>query len=140
MLLYRAIVYRVKVNTRKLHKITRLATLSIMVWNQKKGRVILFRNMGRVEFKFRIWIQKKSTTRVQTSNINSKLKRKDHVYELSLNMELIKIKNSTSMYELILKLKNKSKTQVRQYKSSPKNYHELLMISRAHDKTMILRN
>ena len=45
--------------------------------------------MGWVEFKFRIWIQKKSTTKVQTSNINSKFKRKDHVYELSLNIELI---------------------------------------------------
>ena len=67
-------------------------------------------------------------------------KRKDHVYELSLNMELIKTKNSTSMYELILKLKNKSKTQVKQSKNSPKNYHKLIMISRAHGKKMTLRN
>ena len=72
--------------------------------------------------------------------MNSKLKRKDHVYELSLNMELIKTKNSTSMYELILKLKNKSKTQVKQSNNSPKNYHKLFMIRRAHDKKMIIRN
>ena len=49
-------------------------------------------------------------------------------------MELIKIKNSTSMYELILKLKNKSKTQVKQSKNSPKNYHKLIMVNRAHGK------
>ena len=67
--------------------------------------------------------------------MNSKLKRKDHVYELSLNMELIKIKNSTSMYELILKLKNKSKTQAKQ----TKKFHKLLVISRAHGKKMTLR-
>ena len=67
-------------------------------------------------------------------------KRKDHVYELSLNMELIKTKNSTSMYELILKLKNKSKTQVKQSENSPKNYHKLIMISRAHGKNITLRN
>ena len=72
--------------------------------------------------------------------MNSRLKRKDHVYELSLNMELIKTKNNTSMYELILKLKNKLKTQVKQSKNSPKNYHKLNMISRAHGKKMILRN
>jgi len=35
--------------------------------------------MGWVEFEFK----RNSTTRVQTSNINSKLKRKDHAYELS---------------------------------------------------------
>ena len=64
--------------------------------------------------------------------MNSKLKRKDHVYELSLNMELIKTKNSTSMYELILNFKNKSKTQVKQSKNSPKNYHKLIMVNRAH--------
>ena len=63
--------------------------------------------------------------------MNSKLKRKDHVYELSLNMELIKTKNSTSMYELILNFKNKSKTQVKQIKNSPKIYQKQLVISRA---------
>ena len=63
--------------------------------------------------------------------MNSKLKRKDHVYELSLNMELIKTKNSTSMYELILNFKNKSKTQVKQSKNSPKIYQKQLVISRA---------
>ena len=89
-----------------------------------------------VEFEFK----RNSTTRVQTSNINSKFKRKDHVYELNLNMELIKINNSTSMYELILKLMNKSKTQVKQCKIYPKNYHNLFMISRSHDKKMTLRN
>ena len=55
-------------------------------------------------------------------------------------MELIKIKNSTSMYELILKLKNKSKTQVKQSKNSPKNYHKLIMVNRAHGRKMTLRN
>ena len=54
-------------------------------------------------------------------------------------MELIKTKNSTSMYELILKLKNKSKTQAKQSKNSPKNYHKLNMISRAHGKNMTQR-
>jgi len=72
--------------------------------------------------------------------MNSKLKRKDHVYELSLNMELIKTKNSTSMYELILNFKNKSKTQVKQSKNSPKIYQKLLVINRAHGKKMTLRN
>ena len=72
--------------------------------------------------------------------MNSRLKRKDHVYELSLNMELIKTKNNTSMYELILKLKNKTKTQVKQRKNSTKNYHSLIMISRAHGKKMTPRN
>ena len=72
--------------------------------------------------------------------MNSKLKRKDHVYELSLNMELIRTKNSTSMYELILNFKNKSKTQVKQSKNSPKIYHKQLVISRAHGKKMTLRN
>ena len=74
--------------------------------------------------------------------MNSKLKRKDHVYELSLNMELIKTKNSTStsMYELILNFKNKLKTQVKQSKNSPKIYQKLLVINRAHGKKMTLRN
>ena len=63
--------------------------------------------------------------------MNSKLKMKDHVYELSLNMELIKTKNNTSMYELILKSKNKSKTQVKQSKNSPQIYQKQLVISRA---------
>ena len=72
--------------------------------------------------------------------MNSKLKRKDHVYELSLNMELIKTKNNTSMYELILNFKNKSKTQVKQRKNSPKNYHKLIMVNRAHGRKMTLRN
>ena len=49
-------------------------------------------------------------------------------------MELIKTKNNTSMYELILKLKNKTKTQVKQRKNSPKNYHNLIMVNRAHGK------
>ena len=153
-----------------------------MVWNQKKGRVILFRNMGWVEFKFRIWIQKNSTTRVQTSNINSKSKRKDYAYKTSSNIELILAKTTlvqqdlficqapgitrdwnfmdmtycsaialknifiifawigTSIYELILELKNKSKTQAKQSKNSSKNYHKLFVISRAHGKKMTLRN
>ena len=89
-----------------------------------------------LEFEFK----RNSTTRVQTSNINSKFKRKDHVYELNLNMELIKINNSTIMYELILKLMNKSKTQVKQRKNSPKNYHKLIMVNRAHGRKMTLRN
>ena len=72
--------------------------------------------------------------------MNSKLKRKDHVYELSLNMELIKTKNSTSMYELILNFKNKLKTEVKQSKNSPKIYQKLLVINRAHGKKMTLRN
>ena len=46
----------------------------------------------------------------------------------------------TSIYELTLKLKNKSKTQVKQCKNYLKNYHKLFMISRAHDKKMVLRN
>ena len=66
--------------------------------------------------------------------MNSKLKRKDHVYELSLNMKLIKTKNSTSMYELILNFKNKSKTQVKQSNNSPTNYQKLIMVNRDHGK------
>ena len=46
----------------------------------------------------------------------------------------------TSIYELILKLKNKSKAQVKQCKNYVKNYHKLFMISRAHNKRMVLRN
>ena len=49
-------------------------------------------------------------------------------------------KNNTSMYELTLELKNKSKTQARQCKNSSKKYHKLHVISRAHGKKMILRN
>ena len=45
-------------------------------------------------------------------------------------------KNNTSMYELTLELKNKSKTQAKQCKNYPKNYHKLFMISRSHDKEM----
>ena len=37
------------------------------------------------------------TTRVQTSNINSKIKRNDQVYELSLNIEFILTKTKTSL-------------------------------------------
>ena len=72
--------------------------------------------------------------------MNSKLKRKDHVYESSLNIELILAKNNTSMYELTLKLKYKSKTQTKQCKNYPKNYHKLYMIRRSHDKKMTLIN
>ena len=81
MLLYWAIVYRVKSEHKRVHKITKLITLGNMVWNQKKVKVVLFTSMGWVEFKFRIWIQKNSTTRVQTSNINLRFKTKDHVYK-----------------------------------------------------------
>ena len=45
-----------------------------------------------------------------------------------------KNRNNTSMHELILELKNKSKTQARQCKNSPKNYHKILVSSRAHGK------
>jgi len=48
-------------------------------------------------------------------------------------------KNNTSMYELTLKLKHKSKTQAKQCKNYPKNYHKLFMISRAYGKKMTLR-
>ena len=136
MLPYRGIVHRVKSKHKELHKITGLATLSSMVWKQRKARVVLFRNMGWVEFKFRIWIQKN----FNHSNINSKLKIKDRVYESSLNIELILAKNNTSMYELTLKLKHKSKTQAKQCKNFLKNYHKLFMISRAHGKNMTPRN
>ena len=44
------------------------------------------------------------------------------------------------MYELTLKLKHKSKTQAKQCKNYPKNYHKLIMISRAHGKKMTLSN
>ena len=79
-----------------------------MIWNQKKGRVILFKDMGWVEFKFRIWIQKNLITRVQTSNINSKSKRKDHgVYSYSIRNNTStrrSIYGSSSRGELALKL------------------------------------
>ena len=51
-----------------------------------------------------------------------------------------KNKDSTSIYELTLELKNKSKTQARQYKNYPKNYHKLFSISRSHDKKITLSN
>ena len=44
------------------------------------------------------------------------------------------------MYELILELKNKLKTQAKQSKNYPKNYHKLIMINRAHGKKMTIRN
>ena len=44
------------------------------------------------------------------------------------------------MYELILKLKQKSKTQAKQCKNYPKNYHKLIMINIAHGKKMTLIN
>ena len=78
-----------------------------MVWNQKKGSEFYSGTWGGLNSNLEFEFKRNSTTRVQTSNISSKLKRKDHVYELSLNMELIKTKNSTSMYELILNFKNK---------------------------------
>ena len=131
-----------------------------------------------LEFEFK----RNLTTRVQTSNINSKSKRKDYAYKTSSNMELILAKTTlvqqdlficqapgitrdwnfmdmtycsaialknifiifawigTSIYELILELKNKSKTQAKQSKNSSKNYHKLFVISRAHGKKMTLRN
>ena len=46
-----------------------------------------------------------------------------------------KNKNNTSMHELTLELKNKSKTQANQ----TKKFHKLLVISRAHGKKMTLR-
>ena len=46
-----------------------------------------------LEFEFK----RKCTTRVQTSNINSKIKRNDQVYELSLNIEFILTKTKTSL-------------------------------------------
>jgi len=73
-----------------------------MVWNQKKVKVVLFTSMGWVEFKFRIWIQKNSTTRVQTSNINSKSKRKDHAYKTSSNMDLILGKTTLVQQDLFI--------------------------------------
>ena len=51
-----------------------------------------------------------------------------------------KNKDSTSLYELTLELKNKSKTQARQCKNYPKNYHKMIMINRDHGKKMNLRN
>ena len=44
-----------------------------------------------------IEFKRKCTTRVQTSNINSKIKRNDQVYELSLNIEFILTKTKTSL-------------------------------------------
>ena len=49
-------------------------------------------------------------------------------------------KNNTSMYELTLELKNKSKTQAKQCKNYPKNYLKPLVINRVHGKKMTLRN
>ena len=51
-----------------------------------------------------------------------------------------KNRNITRMYELNLELRNKSKTQARQSKNYSKNYHNLLVISRAHGKNITLRN
>jgi len=49
-------------------------------------------------------------------------------------------KNNTSICELILELKNKSKTQVKQCKNYPKNYHKLLVFIGVHGKKMTPRN
>ena len=46
-----------------------------------------------LEFEFK----RNSTTRVPTSNINSRSKIKDHVYKSSLNMELILTKTETTL-------------------------------------------
>jgi len=96
-----------------------------MVWNQGKARVILFMNMGWVEFKFRIWIQKKRTW--------IWIKPKHGIYS---NRK----RHSTSRHELTLELKNKLKTQAKQSKNYPKNYHKMIMINRDHGKKMTLRN
>ena len=75
----------------------------------------------------------------QTSTQNSKempyigIKPKHGIYSN-------KNKDSTSIYELTLELKNKSKTQARQCKNYPKNYHKLFRISRSHDKKITLSN
>ena len=75
----------------------------------------------------------------QTSTQNSKempyigIKPKHGIYSN-------KNKDSTSIYELTLKLKHKSKTQAKQCKNFLKNYHKLFMISRAHGKNMTPRN
>ena len=75
----------------------------------------------------------------QTSTQNSKempyigIKPKHGIYSN-------KNKDSTSIYELTLELKNKSKTQARQCKNCPKNYHKILVSSRDHGKKMTLRN
>ena len=51
-----------------------------------------------------------------------------------------KNKDGTSIYELTLELKNKSKTQAKQCKNYSKNYHKVLIIIRAHGKKMTPRN
>ena len=95
-----------------------------------------------VEFKFRIWIQKKiqqlgfkikHQLKVKKERPYIGIKPKHGIYSN-------KNKDSTSIYELTRELKNKSKTQVKQCKNYPKNYHKLFMINRSHDKKMTLRN
>ena len=44
------------------------------------------------------------------------------------------------MHDLTLEFKNKSKTQARQCKNYPKNYHKLFRIIRSHDKNITLSN
>ena len=78
-----------------------------------------------LEFEFK----RNSTTRVQTSNINLKSKRKDHVYKL-----MLKHGAKTTLVWINFK------TQTKQCKNYSKNYHKLFMISRAHDKKMTPRN
>ena len=57
MLLYWAIIYRVKSKHKELHKITKLVTLRNMVWNQKKGSEFYSGTWGglnsNLEFKFK---------------------------------------------------------------------------------------
>ena len=54
------------------------------VWNQKKGRVIHLGTRGGLNSNLEFEFKRNSTTRVQTSNINLKSKRKDHVYKLMI--------------------------------------------------------
>ena len=78
--------------------------------------------MGWVEFKFRIWIRKKSTNKVQTSNINSKFKRKDHVYELTLELkENLKLDNAKIIPKITMAYTYSVKANVKNY--SYGNWH-----------------
>ena len=87
--------------------------------------------MGWVEFEFK----RISTTRVPTQSEKGMA-----MYMNQSKHGAYFNKNNTSICELILELKNKSKTQVKQCKNYPKNYHKLFMINISHDKKMTLRN
>ena len=65
-----------------------------MTWfeiKRKKGKFYLG-TWGGLNFNLEFEFKRNSTTRVQTSNINSKLKRIDHAYELS---SIFKVKLNT---------------------------------------------